>query len=316
MSKHVIVGAGPIGTATARLLVDRGEQVTVVTRSGLALDVPGVESVRADATDAALVGELASGADALYNCASPPYHRWATDWPPLANALLEAAELSGAVLVTASNLYGYGAVSVPMTESTRLAPNSKKGRVRVQMWLDALARHQAGRIRATEVRSSDYLGPRAQSPIGDRVIPRLLAGKKVQVLKRADTVHTWTYTLDVARLLVTVAQDERAWGKPWHVPSNRARTQREVIADLATVAGVRPVKVSETSSAVLKLISLVNPTVRALSEVSYQLKRSFVMDSAAARHTFQLEPTPWDEVLGATIEAYRTPETSRDEIHL
>lgn len=305
MSKHLIVGAGPIGTATARLLVDSGEQVTVVTRSGLSPALPGVDSVRADATDAAVLGELANGVTAIYNCANPAYHRWTTDWPPLANALLDAAERSGAVLVTASNLYGYGAVSAPMTESTPLTPNSEKGRVRVQMWLDALDRQQAGRIRATEVRSSDYLGPHAQSPVGDRVIPRLLKGRSVQVLKRADALHTWTYTLDVARLLVVLAQDERAWGKAWHVPSNEPRTQRQIIADLAAVAGVKPVKVSETPTAVLKLLGLVNPTVRELSEVSYQLQRAFVMDSSAAQRAFGLLPTPWEDVLAAHLAVYR-----------
>jgi len=34
-----------------------------------------------------------------------PYHRWPTDWPPIANALLAAAEISGSKLVTLNNLY-------------------------------------------------------------------------------------------------------------------------------------------------------------------------------------------------------------------
>ena len=34
MSLHVIVGAGPVGSATARLLAARGEQVRLITRSG------------------------------------------------------------------------------------------------------------------------------------------------------------------------------------------------------------------------------------------------------------------------------------------
>ena len=46
----------------------------------------------------------------IYSCAGPAYPRWVTDWPPLATALLTAAERSGAVLATASNLYGYGPV--------------------------------------------------------------------------------------------------------------------------------------------------------------------------------------------------------------
>src|SRR6185295_7177970 len=121
MSRHVIVGAGPGGTATARLRVERGEQVRVVTRRGTGLEHPAIERVAADATDSARLSTLAAGAAALYNCANPLYHRWLTDWPPLASALLAAAERSGAVLASVSNLYGYGPVDAPVNAATPLA---------------------------------------------------------------------------------------------------------------------------------------------------------------------------------------------------
>src|SRR5436853_7699464 len=104
MALHVIVGAGPIGTATAQHLLAAGHDVRMITRSGSGPD--GVERVAADATDAARLTTLAAGAAALYNCANPPYHRWPVEWPPLAAALLTSAERCGAVLVTMSNLYG------------------------------------------------------------------------------------------------------------------------------------------------------------------------------------------------------------------
>ena len=150
MALHVIVGAGPIGTATARHLADDGHQVRVITRGGGGPDHSAVERIAADATDTARLRTLAAGAAALYNCANPPYHRWPVEWPPLASALLVAAERSGAVLVTMSNLYGYGPVNVPMTEDLPLAPSSVKGGIRAQMWHDMLAAHRAGRIRAAE----------------------------------------------------------------------------------------------------------------------------------------------------------------------
>lgn len=77
--------------------------------------------------------------------ANPAYHRWPTDWPPIAKSLLTTAERSNAVLVTVSNLYGYGEVSGPMTENLPLAAYGPKGLTRVQMWRDALAAHDAGR---------------------------------------------------------------------------------------------------------------------------------------------------------------------------
>ena len=80
--RHVIVGAGPVGSATARLLAARGEQVVVVTRSGSGPELPGVLRVRADAADSAALAGPARGAAVIYNCANPPYHRWASDWPP------------------------------------------------------------------------------------------------------------------------------------------------------------------------------------------------------------------------------------------
>lgn len=176
-TRHVVVGSGVIGREVARLLVERGEPVRMVTRSGSGPEHPLVERVAADAADPVRLTELAAGADALYNCASPAYPRWASDWPPLAAALLVAAERSGAVLVTMSNLYGYGPCPMPMTERTPLAATSVKGQVRARMWRDALAAHEAGRARVTEVRASDYLGVSPNSFVHDRVVPALLAGR-------------------------------------------------------------------------------------------------------------------------------------------
>ena len=305
MSRHLVVGSGPIGTATALLLADRGDEVVIVTRSGSGPTHPAITRTAADASSATGMADLATGAVAIYNCANPAYNRWPTDWPPIAHALLTAAEGSNAVLATVSNLYVYGPVSGPMTEDLPLAAQGPKGGVRVQMWRDALAAHEAGRLRATEVRGSDYVGPRVQGHLGDRVVPRLLAGRGVTVMKSADTAHTWTATDDVARLLATVAQDERAWGRPWHVPSNPPRTQREAIGDLCRIAGVAPVPVKEYPGLLIRGMGLFNPVMRELPEVAYQLEEPFVLDSTAARQTFGLEPTPWDDALASVIKSFR-----------
>ena len=150
--------------------------VRVVTRRGTGPERAAIERIAADATDAARLSALAAGAVALYNCANPLYHRWLTDWPPLASALLAAAERTGAVLATVSNLYGYGPVDAPITPATPLAATHPKLRLRAEMWRDALAAHQAGRIRATEVRGSDYV--EANSIFSFALAAPLSAGKR------------------------------------------------------------------------------------------------------------------------------------------
>jgi len=298
---HVVVGAGAIGTALALLLAEQGEGVRIVTRSGSGPQHALVERVAGDATDAGRLTELTTGAVALYNCASPPYHRWAAEWPPLAAALLTAAERSGAVLATTSNLYGYGPCPMPMTESTPLAATTRKGLVRAGMWRDALAAHEAGRVRVTEVRGSDYLGVGRNSFMHDRAVPALLRGRTVRVLGDPDAPHTWTWTGDIARLLAVAARDPRAWGHAWHVPSHDPVTPRQLVADLCRAADVDQVEVKPLPAAMIRLAGLFSPLLRELPEVAYQHDRPFVMDSSAAQARFDLKPTPWETILRDTL---------------
>ena len=130
----------------------------MLSRSG-GTSTDAVEHRAVDAADAEALARAAAGADVLYNAVNPAYHRWPTDWPPVAAALLTAAERTGAVLVTMGNLYGYGRPSAPMTPETPLAATDVKGRVRNRMWADALAAHEAGRVRVTEARAADFVGP-------------------------------------------------------------------------------------------------------------------------------------------------------------
>ena len=86
MSKHLVFGAGPIGSATALDLAQSGHDVTVASRSGRGPAHDNITLVSVDASNAAAVSELANDTAAIYNCLNPTYTKWATDWPPMANA--------------------------------------------------------------------------------------------------------------------------------------------------------------------------------------------------------------------------------------
>lgn len=249
----------------------------------------------ADATDADRLSELATDAVALYNCASPLYHRWLTDWPPLAEAILTAAERSGAVLASASNLYGYGEVTGPITPDTPQAATHPKLKLRADMWRAALAGHEAGRIRATEVRGSDYI--EANSIFTATLAAPLRAGKRAFSPAPLDMPHSWTSIADVAATLVTAATDERAWGRPWLVPTNPPLTVRALATRFAEVNGTPPAKLAEIPYAALWTTGLVSPMVRELRTTRYQFTAPFVVDSSVTEQTFGLTPTDLDTAL-------------------
>jgi nucleoside-diphosphate-sugar epimerase len=276
----------------------------VATRSGTDTGIAGVQHVALDATDADALSRAAEGAAVLYNCANPAdYTKWDALWPPLATALLTAAERSGAVYAITGNLYPYGAVDGVMREGLPDAATDHKGRLRARMWADAKAAHDAGRIRAVEVRGSDYVG-RGVGPNGhvSRLVPAARQGKTAWVFGRKDLPHTFTDVQDVARTLIAAAREETAHGRLWHVPSNAPTTQEQALRDVLASMGLPMVRMRTIPRAAMACASLVVPFMRELHELSYQWTRPYVLDDEAARRQFGIEPTPWDEVCRRTAE--------------
>ena len=309
MAHRLVVGAGPIGSALTRRLAAAGDTVTVVTRSGRGPDLPQVTRIAADATDPERLTALATGAATIVNCANPgDYTRWEAEWPPLATALLTAAERSDATLVTLGNLYGYGPVDVPISRDLPLAATGHKGRLRNRMWQDALDRHRAGRIRATEIRASDYIGPEVTvaSAILRRYADATLHGRTAWVFGDPDQPHTFSDTEDVAAMLAIAADDERAWGQAWHVPAAAPRTLRQALTDLAEQVDAPTPRLRRVPGAAVAMLTPVVPIIRELREVLWQFERPYVLDAAVTTEVFGVVGTPWAESVARAAAAWTT----------
>jgi nucleoside-diphosphate-sugar epimerase len=305
---HLVVGAGPVGSALAVRLADAGTRVRVVTRSGGGPSHPLVERVALDASDPDRLADAARGASVVYNCANPgPYPEWERVWPPLAASILRAAEASGAVLTTMANLYGYGPVDGPIRRDTPLRPSDHKGVLRARMWEDALAAHDAGRVRVTEARASDYLGPTA--PESNGLLPMYAAatleGRPATVFGDPDAPHSWTAVDDIAATLEVLGRDERAWGSAWLVPSNPPVSVRELLRALGQRTGTGEPRLRRMPRWVLAAGGTVVPMLREVTGVLYQFERPFVVDASETTETFGVTPTDWDALLDATARAWR-----------
>ncbi len=163
------------------------------------------------------------------------------------------------------------------------------------MWRDALALHEAGRIRATEVRASDYI--EANSVLSTVIGKPLLAGKRAYSPAPLDVPHSWTSVTDAARALVTAATDDRALGQVWLVPTNPALTIRQLATRFAEVNGAPKAKLTAIPYPVMWTMGLFSPLVKELRTTRYQFTRPFVIDSSATTEAFGLEPTPLDDAL-------------------
>lgn len=303
---HVIVGTGPLGQWTARALLEQGRRVRMLNRSGSSPDAPaGVELVRGDLSTPEQAAALLREAAVVYQCAQPPYHRWATEFPALQAAILAGARAAGARLVVAENLYMYGdPQGRTLSEATPYGAHTRKGRVRQAMTETLFAAHQRGELEVASVRGSDFFGP-FDRVSGEQFFLPALTGKPVNALGRLDQPHTFTYVVDFGRALATLGTAERGMGRAWHVPSAPPVTQAELLALIEAAVG-RRVRARPAGRRLLGLLGLFNPTLAELPEMLYEFERPFVMDSSALTMTFGLQPTPLAEAVTATVAWART----------
>ncbi|QFZ18445.1 NAD-dependent epimerase/dehydratase family protein [Saccharothrix syringae] len=303
MAEHVIIGAGSIGTNVARLLVERGDRVRIVTRSGSGPEHPLIERVAADASDPSRMTRLSHGAKVIYHCANPPsYTMWERLLPPLQTAVIAAAKANDAVLALTGSLYAYGPQpGGRMNERTPMAATGRKGRLRKRMWEQALA---AG-IRTVEVRGSDYIGKDAVGIYSMLIAPALAKGRAAWITGHLDMPHTFTFNGDMAKALVTLAQDERAWGRAWHVPSPPAVTVREFARRCAVAAGRPPITLIQLPRLAMRAAGLVVPIAREVAEMDYQWYAPFHMDATETADTFGLAATDLDTAIRDQVGAIR-----------
>ncbi|MDQ0475190.1 NAD-dependent epimerase/dehydratase family protein [Labrys wisconsinensis] len=295
MALYVVVGAGPVGRETARLLAAAGHGVKLVSRSGTMVE--GADGVALDARDAPGLAAASAGAEAIVMCAMAPYHRWPAEFPPIMDGVVVAAERVGARLLVAGNVYGYGeGAPSPLTAAAPLAPTTVKGRVRAAMW----QRARASAVPAIEVRASDYLGQGAGSLFTLMALPRLIAGEPAPVVGDPDAIHAWTFTRDVARTLVAASRFEGDWARAFHVPSQHASI-RELAIRFAERAGAPPPDLRVLSDAELDGLARQDEIMREVAEMAYLYRRPCLLDAAETERLLDVTASSLDQAIDDTL---------------
>jgi nucleoside-diphosphate-sugar epimerase len=243
-----------------------------------------------------------AGAQVVFQCAQPAYHRWPEEFPALQAQAVAAATSAGALLVAAENLYGYGPVPGSLTQDLPLTATTKKGSVRAQMWRDLEAAHQAGRLRVVAARASDFFGPGVgDSAVGQRFFGPLARGKLVRVAGNPDRLHTYTYVPDFGEAMVRLSETPETWGRAWHVPNASTVTTRAFAERAAELAGTR-LRLQGTPRWQLRLLGRFEPAVGEIVEMLYEFAEDFVVDHTPYATLLGDHATSLDEALTATLK--------------
>jgi nucleoside-diphosphate-sugar epimerase len=318
---HVIFGNGPVGSATARYLLENGFKVRMASRSGrrppvLFDDMPAeaaqrLEFVAADATNREDALRAAGGASHIYHCANVLYQDWWKLLPPIQENLIAAALSEKAVLVVSENLYMYARGVAVIDEQTPETPPTRKGLLRKELH-DKLV--EAGKSRGlawTSVRASDYYGPGAglQSMFGTNLfLHAVFNGKRPRVVGALDQPHSVTFVEDYGRALAVAALDPRAYGRSWIVPNDRARTTRETAQVFFDAAG-RKKRLGAIPRPLVAAMGIFSPLLREVVEMLYQKEEPYVVDGAAFAETFGFAPTPLEAGVRRTLKWYEQAHT-------
>ncbi|NJN31025.1 MAG: NAD-dependent epimerase/dehydratase family protein [Synechococcales cyanobacterium RM1_1_8] len=305
--QHVIFGTGPVGCWVAHALHSMNLPVRAINRTGHrpALMPDEVEVVAANAASQEVAIAAAQGATVIYQALNPPYHRWQQEFPALQTATLAAAKATGARYVSIDNLYMYDATQ-PITETSAIAPVSKKGKLRAQMADIVMAAHAQGDIQAAVLRSSDYFGPGVTgSALGEMVFGNLVLGKKAQICGSATMPHSFAYIEDVGQAAALLGTRPEALGNNvWITPHAPAVTQGEMVETACQILGIQP-QMTVISPTMMRLAGIFIPEARASIEMMYEFTQPFEVRSNRMSKVFSLQPTAIQTGLERTISWYR-----------
>jgi nucleoside-diphosphate-sugar epimerase len=302
-----LLGAGgAIGDELARLLIERGETVRLVSRHPK--ETVGAESFAADLSDASQTNASVEGAGIACLLAGLPYQLsvWRELWPRIMRNVIEACKRSGTRLLFFDNVYMYGRVDGSMTETTPYHPSSKKGEIRAKIATMLMDEVQAGKLTATIARAADFYGPQTKNGVPNvLVLQPYASGKPASWLVNDRVPHSLTFTPDAARGVAMLIERDSAWNQIWHLPTvPDPPTGRAFIEMAAAAFGVAP-KYRVLSKPMLSLVGIFNPTVRESLEMLYQSERPYLFDSSKFRSAFGFTGTPYADGIRIAAQSYQ-----------
>lgn len=302
--KQVVLGAtGNIGGLLVNELTGRNIDVKALSRTLPDEDarIAGVEYGQADAEDAASLLKATKNVDVVYATLAVPYatEQWERSWPVIMRNVIDAARTNDFKLVFLDNVYMYGRVEGPMTETSPTHPLSRKGEVRAEIADMLVGAMDANEINATIGRSADFYGP--DTRISSRFFEGTYNEGVATWIGSPDVLRTWSYTHDNAKALAILGNDKRADQEIWHMPAAPAMRGREFIALAGKVLAkeLQTVVFPGDDPAAREKFAASMPEI---ADMMYQYDYDYNYNSDRFQKTFGMTPTSYEDGFRQTYQ--------------
>lgn len=302
---QTILGAnGVIGRELSKSLTAYTKHIRQVSRKPARVN-PDDELFKADLLNEADTARAVEGSEVAYLVVGLPYQTgvWQRDWPVIMRNVINACKKHQTKLVFFDNVYAYGYVSGPMTESTPFNPISKKGEVRAQIATQLLEEMKAGNLQAQIVRAADFYGPGALLSITHQSVTcRLKENKAPQWIGNPACIHTFTYTPDAGAATALLGNTPSAYQQTWHALTSKEMLTGEQYVRMACALMERPYKMQAVRGIGITLLGLLIPVLREFREMMYQFDHDYVFDSTRFEQAFHRQATPYREGIAASLK--------------
>lgn len=242
MKALFIGGTGIISTACTRLAVERGLDITLLTRGQHKVDLPGAKTLRADINDRTAMMKAIEGQnfDVIVD--------WVAYTPAHVERDLELfrGKTRQYIFISSASAYQKPPAYYLITESTPLEnPHWQYSRDKIACEEGLMRAHREERFPVTIVRPSLTYGD-TQLPLVMNswekpytVVDRMLKGKKVIVPGDGTSLWVITHNTDFAKGFVGLMGNEKAIGHVFQITSDEVRTWDQYYKIVADALGVK-----------------------------------------------------------------------------
>lgn len=296
MSRVIVLGArGRFGRAVTRAFVDAGWQTGAFARNWTEAPPEGAEKLTGCVADTDALMAMCQGADVIVNAINLPYEDWAKGLPGITRNVISVARRTGATVLLPGNVYNYGAAQpAPWTEVTPWDPNSKKGKLRVEMEES----YRASGLRTIVLRGGDFVEARKSGNWFDTLIAAKAGRGKTVYPGPLDRVHAWAYLPDFARAAVMLAERREDFATFEEFCFEGYSLTGEALVEAIGRAVGKPQKVRQLPWPLVRLAGLFNAPMHEIIEMRYLWSLRHRLDgSKLARTLPDFRPTPLDHAM-------------------